>query len=418
MPRLPVNEINKQVAQLESKLNKSASIKGARVLKPIDESPNTYFLRRPSGIMQLDVDTGGGIPAGGLTYVSGPQGGGKSFLFYKYCAMNQRLYGKSSVIALGCTETTPDHFFMRQAGMQIAIPEKMIDQAEEARKELGLRGFTKEELKAFRAETVGKVEIITGLHGEEILNTVIDCFDAKVFDLIGLDSVSMLLPEADADKDLDENEKRAAAAGLLTKFFKHYLSGTTGYNGTNNTSVVFIAQARSNSKKSEAMPHLAKYMKDWATEGAWAARHGKLIDITLWSGAKEKEEVKVGATLADMADKAKKRVQTGKTINYEITKGKAGIHEGITGEIDFNFVSQVDDVRSVIITGFQCGVVMEKDGLLSVVRRSANEYFEGLVNIAGVDRLIELIRADFNLELAIRREVLYSKGITCLYGSA
>lgn len=418
MPRMPVTDINKQVAQLEARLNKSAQVKGARVLKPIDEAPNTYFLRRPSGIMQLDIDTGGGIPAGGLTYISGPQGGGKSFLFYKYCAMNQRLYGKSSVIALGCTEQPPDHFFMRQAGMQVAIPEKMIDQAEEARKALGLKGFTKEELKDFRKETVGKVEIITGLHGEELLNTVIDCFDSRLFDLIGVDSVSMLLPEADADKDLDENEKRAATAGLLTKFFKHYLSGTTGYNGTNNTSVVFIAQARSNSKKSEALPHMAKYMKDWATEGAWAARHGKLIDITMWSGAKEKEEVKGAATLADMAAKEKKRVQTGKTINYEITKGKAGIHEGVTGEIEFTFANQVDDVRTVIVAGFQSGVVMEKDGLLTVIRRSTGEVFEGLHNIAGVDRLCELIRSDFELEVAIRREVLYSRGITCLYGSA
>lgn len=37
-----------------------------------DEAPNTYVLRRPTGIMELDIDLGGGFAAGGCSTISGP----------------------------------------------------------------------------------------------------------------------------------------------------------------------------------------------------------------------------------------------------------------------------------------------------------------------------------------------------------
>ena len=90
--------------------------------------------------------------------------------------------------------------------------------------------------------------------------------------------MSAVLPEADASKDLDENAKRAASASMLTRFFQHYLNGTTGYFGMNPTTVIFTSQVRSNSKKAEAPAHIAKYLPDYAPQGAWAAKHGKLIE--------------------------------------------------------------------------------------------------------------------------------------------
>ena len=425
MPRMPITELSKKVAALEARLNKKPEVKGGSVCTDIDLAPNTYFLRRPSGIMPLDIHTGGGLPAGGLTYLSGPDGAGKTFMLYKYIAMNQKLYGDKCAVALGVSEAAPDHFFMRKCGIQIAIPERMIEEQVAERKERGEPAFTKEQLKEFRAKTVGTIKLLRGAHGEELLGAILECFTSACFDIIGLDSVSAILPEADAGKDLDDNAKKAAAATMLTRFFQYYLNGTTGYYGLNPTTVIFTAQVRSNSKKSEAPAHIQKYLPDYAPVGAWAAKHGKLIDILLKPGAKEKEEVKMPTSLAEAAESRKKRVQIGKTVNYEILKGKAGIHEGITGEFEFHFPDAAqmrdpnhrltEDQRMIIVTGLQAGIVEEKDGLVTFYHPSTHEPFPQLKNIAGIDRLAQMIRENFELELQLRRAVLSAVGVECAY---
>lgn len=430
MPRMPITDLNKKVAQLEARLNRTPGVKGASVMTDIDQSPNTYFLRRPSGILPLDIHTGGGLPAGGLTYLSGPDGAGKTFLLYKYIAMNQKLYGDKSAVALAMSEAAPDHFFMRKCGMQISVPERMIEERVEERKERGEAPFTKDQLKAFRTKTVGTVKLLRGAHGEELLGSLLACFKTKCFDILGLDSVSAVLPEADAGKDLDEAAKRAAAAGMLTRFFQHYLNGTTGYYGPNPTTVIFTAQVRSNSKKAEAPAHIAKYLPDYAPQGAWAAKHGKLIDILVKSGAKEKEVMQVSAPASSIADLAKekreKRVQVGKVVQYEVLKGKAGVHEGIAGEFDFHFPANsaemldpskvlTEDQRMIIVTALQNGLAQEKDGFFTFYNPKDNTPYTGLKDIAGIERVISLMQADFELELLVRRAVLSSAGIECAY---
>ena len=423
MPRMPVTEISKKVAALEAKLNKKPETKGGRVMADIDMSPNTYFLRRPSGIMALDVHTGGGLPAGGLTYLSGPDGAGKTFLLYKYFAMNQRLYGASSCIALGATEAAPDHFFMRKCGMQVAIPEKMIAERVAERKLRGLAPYTKEQLKDLRAPTVGFVKIVLGGTGEEVLDGLLDCFQTKTFDIVGLDSVSACLPAADKQKDLDENAKRAAAAGLLTKFFQHYLNGTTGYYGNNPTTVVFTSQVRANPEKNKPGPG-AMWAREYAAVGAWAAKHGKLIDILIMPGKKANEALAATMSEEEIEKERKRRIQIGKTVRYEVTKGKAGIHEGITGEFEFRFAPGTleaantalltDDQRMIIVAGLSSGVAEEKNGLVTFYDPTGSPYAD-VKAIAGIDRLAEMMRADFDLELRLRRAVLSAAGIVCAY---
>ena len=160
MSRLSLAEINRRIAGLEAKLNKKPKVKGASVLTSIDNAPNTYFLRRPTGLAGLDYHLGGGFPAGGLCYLSGPDGAGKTFLIYKTAAMCQKIYGDRATICIGCSEAAPDHFFMRKAGMQIEIPEKMMAERVQWRKDMGLPPFTKEELALLRSKNVGRVEIL------------------------------------------------------------------------------------------------------------------------------------------------------------------------------------------------------------------------------------------------------------------
>jgi RecA/RadA recombinase len=410
MPRRPIAEITKEIQKLRARANKSA--KGAPVIESIENVPNTYFLRRPCGIMPLDIDTGGGLPAGGLCYISGPDNAGKTFLNYKYIAMNQRLLGNRSSIALALSEGPPDHWFMRKCGVRVAIPEKMIEEESLYRKERNEKPFSKEEIAELRSQT-GHIEILRHQTGEKLLQTVVEAVECKAFDIVGLDSVSALISENEAKKDLDENSQAQAVANVLTRFFQHYLTQTTGFHGMNETTVIFTAQARSNKKKSEAAAHLARYMKDWTTQGAWAARHGKLIDITVWSGQKEKVETTLDGGL-ESKDQTK-RVAVGKDICWEITKGKAGTHDGIAGEIPFSYATLTDDHRSIIMSGMRAGCIKEKDGLFTVFRKSTGEAFEGMSDLAGPERLIEIMKEDFEVELFIRREVLAASGIRCAY---
>ena len=429
MPRMPVTDIDKKIASLTTKLNNRAQGKGKkkntelRVLAPLADSPNTYFLRRPSGIMPLDVHTGGGLPAGGLTYLSGPDGAGKTFCLYKYFAMNQKLYGKQSVVALAATEAAPDHFFMRKCGMQVRIPEVMISERVDEKKLRGEVPFTKEQLKAFREDDMGHVEIIRGATGEAILHGMLECFKSKTFDIIGLDSVSACLPAAEAMKDLDDNAKRAAAASLLTRFFQHYLNGTTGYGGTNPTTVIFTSQVRANPDKAKPGP-AAMWAPDYVAIGAWAAKHGKLIDILLKYGKKEREEI-AGDEKKEDGSYVKKK-QIGKRVQYEITKGKAGIHEGVTGEFLFNFATTheqmidpnfrlTEDQRMILVEAISCGTAQEANGFITVYDK-ALQPITGATKIAGMDRLCEMMRADFDLELRLRKAVLSAAGIECKYG--
>lgn len=418
MPRDNLAEIEKKIRSLRARLNKPSKRgeESRPVMVPASEAPNVYFLRRPSGIMQLDMQTGGGAPAGGLVYLSGPDSAGKTFLLHKYFAQLQRLYGKKARIAYGLSEGPPDHLRMRKVGVQVAVPDRTIDDMNRSRQERGEPLLTKEETKELQTE-VGGIEVVREKTAERMLDTIIEIVDSKAFDIIALDSVSALMPEAEAGKDLDEHPQQAAAANALTRFFLHYLPMTTGFCGVNETTVFFVSQVRSNRKKSEAAAHFAKYMKEWAAQGAWAAKHGKLIDVVVWSGSKDYEKSDVQPNALDGSAPPRKRGSAlSKTIHWEILKGKAGTHDGITGEVDYFYDTPpfTDDLHDLIVTAISKGVINEKDGKLTFFRGAQKEADTQLQTMPAAEAMA-LIKGDFELELAVRREVLASVGVRCLY---
>ena len=73
-----------------------------------------------------------------------------------------------------------------------------------------------------------------------------------------------------------------------------------------------------------------------------------------------------------------------------------------------------DDLQSIVSAGFRYGSIQEKAGLVTVCR-GTGEPVEGLVDLAGIDRLIAIMKEDFEVELFIRREVLAASGIRCTY---
>lgn len=391
----------KQLQTLKNSINRKG--KGRPLLVSADEAPNTFTLRRPCGIAQLDLDTGGGLPAGGLSYISGPDNAGKTLLLWKYFAMQQRLYGKDCMLAYVATESAPDLFFARKCGVRVAIPDVMIEERVEALKQQGAPPMTKEELKELKTQ-VGHIEIARGDSGEEILGLVLDLYASKLFSIAALDSVSVLLPENELDRELTENGQQGSQASLLGKFAKRFYPMVTGLSDTNFTTLIFTAQVRANRKKSEMASYIAKYVDDYATVGSYEMRHVKLLDILVSSGSYEKEKDAKGG----------KHV-TGKTLRWKIQKGKAGTHDGIAGETDLVYDSLASDSRSLILAAMRYGLVKETTQGISTTEAS------GLVMEAGqklsMEEFIDMLDADFSAQLKLKHRINAAAGITCLYAA-
>ena len=379
---------------------------GHRVIARACDVPNTYELRRPSGITQLDIDTGGGLPAGGLSYISGPDNAGKTFLILLYMKMHQLLYGEASSLAFACVEGGFDFKRALGMGLKVKVPDKTLDDWDQENIQRGLPAYTKEQRLFFKQQP-GQFLIIGGETGEEVLQTTLNAIRQRLFGIVAVDSVSILLPDADADKDLDENNKRAANASLVTDFIRQYTPLTSGLDGLNHTTLIFSAQVRSNAAKSTAPPNIQKYLKDWVSTGAYAGKHGKLIDICVWSGAK-----------IDKTIDGKKTI-IGKQTKYELLKGKAGAHDNVTGEFPFYYPDYlpegVDRIETLLAIGERTNVIRtDTKGYVSVHRPETGEATE-LKHIAGMSNFRRMLEIDIDTEEAVRKEVLAAYGVACLY---
>lgn len=394
-------DLHSKMKAFMSQINKD---KDHRVVAFAEDVPNAYELRRPSGIMQLDLDTGGGLPAGTLCYISGPEGAGKTFLVLRYMLMHQRLYGDRSSLAFACAEGGFDFRRAINMGLKINVPDEIIQQWSQERQLRGLPAYTREEWASFKQQ-VGEFVLIMGMTGEELLQAVLDATRSKLFGIIALDSVSALQSQADFDKDMDEENKRAAQAGMVTKFMHKYMPLAVGIDGVNYTTLLFTSQVRANQRKAEAASFMQKFIKDWTEVGAWSAKHTKAVDICVWGGEKIK-------------GKKDEKTNVGKVVKYELLKGKHGTHEGITGEYQFLheglLPGGVDESDTVLIEGMRRGVIIESGGSVSVINPETSQptWVQGAPNLATLKYWMD---TNFELQLAVRREILASKGIMCLY---
>jgi RecA/RadA recombinase len=358
-------------------------------------------LKRPCGILPLDIDCGGGLPAGRLSIISGPDNAGKSFLLVKYLTMHQKLYGASSAVAIAAIE--PFNFKRAiKCGMVLAVPDEVLTEWNKERELVGVPPYTDEEIRYFKRQ-IGEVIFLRGVTGEQTMDIVLQAIASKYFGIVGVDSFSILLPEADAEKAVGETPKRAGNANLLTDFAKKYTPLTNSLNDSNDTTVIGLMQARSNPDKASA-GHMAKYMKDWVTVGAYAIRHQKSVDIQIWPGKKLKKTVNGTEYTA------------GKQLHWLIAKGKDGTHDGRQGDVSFwheeFFPEGTDDVGSVITEGIRRGTFQLDSKGLKVIHPVTKHVVDTAQNPTQFQKMLS---ADFEYELAMRRYVLLSAGVQCLY---
>lgn len=379
-------------------LVQSFQSKDRSLIHRVEDAGSSYMLRRPTGVMELDIDLGGGFPAGGCSMISGPDNSGKTYLLLKTLAMQQRIYGEAARLAFGVAEGSFPYGQALDAGLRIAIPDDILDQWQEWRRLRGIPQFTKAELLNYK-KTVGAVYVYGGATGEEILQVTLDMCRSNAFQIVGMDSLNGLQPQADAGKDLDENKKMAARAVLIQTFFEHYIPTTTGIFGTNETTLLFTQQVRSNSRKAEAPSYMQKYIKDWAPSGGYAAKHFKLIDLVVDSGGKLKN--------------SKKEV-IGKEMRWELIKGKAGTHDNKTGSTSFYYPLGVDIAGELIVSGIKRGLIAKHGKEILVTRPDTGEVVESLT-VGSEKEMREKIETDVDYEMTLRREVLAQAGVQCLY---
>jgi hypothetical protein len=334
---------------------------------------------------------------------------GKTYLLNNYFAMHQRIYGESASILYAPVEFLPDYVHMSKVGCAVALPDQMIAEINRDRLFRRMPLLTKEETTALKRQ-VGVFAILRTQTAEEMLDSLLRAYASNAFHIIAVDSISVLQAKVEAALDtLEDNPQQAANASLLTRFMQRFHPLTLGLSDELvTTTTIFTAQVRSNRKKSEVPSYMSKYMKDWATTGgANAMKHGKLIDIQIWSDGKEKE--------------GKDKEVVGKTMRWDLVKGKAGTHDNITGEYVYRYKEPGEHTRSIIESGVSHGVCVEVDGGLTFLHAQTKEPLilsngMTLQGIPGVGGLKEIFNQSLEAELMVRREILAAAGVErCLY---
>ena len=368
-----------------------------------EETAASFLLRRPCGIVELDEATGGGAPAGCLVEISGPEGAGKTYLAMQYMLMHQLLYGSESCMFYACTEPTKGFDFQRAAkmGLKLGLPPTYIAELEQSREVNGLPPFTKEELTNL-SEKVGELLIIQAATGEQVFTAVLQCVASNEFGIGVIDSITSVLPEANAEKELDENNRLGARASLVTDFVSHYTPLANRFGTPHRTTVFGIGQARAKQNKQA-------YEKEWNTPAAWAWKHAVQLRIQVENGQKISKEV------------SKVKYVLGKEVKWTLTKGKAGAHEHMQGNFNFYF----DDVlpslclpygadrwESLITSCMSKGLLREQGGKISITN-TVHELIAS--DIPGLIALKAMLQVDFEFELEVRQAMIKAHGVDCLY---
>ena len=355
-----------------------------------------YYLRRPTGIIELDIALAGGFPAGGCSMLSGPYSSGKTWLLWRMFALQQQIYGDAFCGAIAPTEGPLDFKRMRECGVNISIPDPVIEQMITIRAQDGEPPYTQEELASFKTQT-GHFTVITGETGEDILGGILELYETGHFSLIGLDSIQGLLPKVEVGKELDDQAMRASSALLQRKFWPRFSQMTVP--GRNNTTLMMIQQVVQRDKSN--LGFAAKYYTDWDVKSPESTKHFKVVDLALYDG----EKLKYGDPVQVV----------GKVTNWKTLKGKAGVHEGLTGEYNFyRHLNGPDNAGDLITSAVTRGVIVEASDGLTVINTTTKAPLDAQ-RFSSQQEIRERIYRDPRFELLLRHAILHAAGIQRLY---
>lgn len=369
----------------------------------IDLAQNTncsYLLRRPTGIMSIDIAMAGGWPAAAPSVLVGPDGAGKDYLLWRTAAESQRLYGDDFCMACYFTEFKPDKIYMKDmCGFQIAFSEDEIEELDRARRGMRRPALSALEIDHYRYQ-IGNFAAIFGLTADHGFDAVFNFLEANYCQIVAVNSIGFLQTEAKEDTgSFEEFAQQRNEAALLSKAlpkFAMYMNRKSVNGRPNETSLILVNQVRSKDATGKKMPGRPAQEKDSykTAANAWALKHGKAIEFFIHNGPK----------IMDM--ESKPPYALGRKKAWEITKGKLGTHEGIRGEFDYFYGYGADVHGDLANLAIALGII-EGVGWY----KYDNEGFR--IHVQGMPKLLERLRQEPELAAHLKLRCFEEAGTVC-----
>jgi len=368
-----------------------------------------YHLRRPTGVMGLDLALAGGLHAGGGVQVFGAGSSGKTHLAFRAAGQVQKNYGKDACVVVACTEIRLDKGFARNAGFCVAYSQYEIDQFNIIRKAKGLPPFTAEE-RADLKKQIGQVIVVTGETGDKVLDGTVEVLRdlGSACQLLIIESLGALLTPDQDKKDVGDRVYGGSSGMITTWQNKIYpLFMMDREDGTMlETTILGINQARAVIDGSPRGP------KTRPAAGAYSWQHAQLANV----------ELKFGDTIwADSAHTKK----AGRVVKWDIRKGKAGTHDGLRGEYDWYHIPEEFSKDPVFWSNVeQHGSTFGIDTITDLVETSrrigaidvAGSWLRfGDIQVQGSTAFSDLVVNDAELEENLRAACLEKANLTVRY---
>jgi len=389
-------------------------MKGHAQVKVASEYVLPFMTKRlPTGLLSLDVELGGGFPAGGISQIVGAKNAGKSYIAWQVARQQQFYKGDDFMCLLAMTEMRADRTQAKRAGVAISLGDDDIISLEKARVDQGLAKFSKEELSSLRHE-VGTFHEVHATSAEKLFDVLLKAVADNAYHLVILDSFGSIMSAAESEVKTLNDKTYGGASGPISQFLKHLTSLLTMDDGTGNARDVCILGINQ-IRDAIGDPNL-----EYRSPGGKALEHAKFVDLLLRSGAAQGYEDSIYTS-----NGTKKRfIQTGKEVNWKIVKGKAGIHEGGTGSYIFDFrTAQGDFYTDTLVAGVRSGVITQSGAWLGLP--NPTDPSKNLLYAQGKDKFLTALAEDAmkcaqedrtdSLMNHIRNEVFKKHGIFINY---
>jgi hypothetical protein len=396
---LPTNERRAAIDRIITNAEKTY---GPGRVARAEHTHASYLLRRPTGILSLDIAMAGGWPAAAPSVLVGPDGVGKDYLLWRTMAEAQRIYGEDFCAAVYFTEFKPDKAYMRDyCGMQIAMSEPELEELDAARLHRKQPGLSSAEIDRYTKQ-IGTFVAIYGISADHGFDQLFAFIQSNYCQIVAVNSIGFMQTEAKEQTDsYEEFAQQRNEAMLLSKAlpqYAMYLNQPDDRGQPNETSLILVNQVRSKDNAQRPMRGRIPQERDGYKSAAnsWALKHGKALELFLHNGPKIYDE------------SCKPPVQVGRKKQWEITKGKLGTHEGIKGEFDYLMGHGADILSDVVNVAIGFGLIESSGSWYSY--DEGNDYKFKRQGAGGV---LELFREEPEIAHHIRERCYQMAEVLC-----
>lgn len=379
----------------------------APVIRRASETATDYLLRRPTGILSLDIGLAGGWPAGAMSLITGPDGAGKDFLLNLSMAQQQQIHGDDFAALVYSTEFKFDKQFARDmAGLKVAMTDEEIDALNQSREEQGLPHLTDEEVWHYQ-EKEGELLIVDGVIADDGLDICLDTVASNEFQIVAINSLGVFQTaakeEAVEKEGLSKHAIQSNEAQLLSRFMPALfmcLNRLDDLGRRNRTTVLATNQVRANRDAGRPPPgrKVSAKSKYKSGSGSRALAHGKAFELMLHKGPPHVDK------------HTKPPMILGREVQWETLKAKLGTHEGKRGTYDYWFDSGADVLEDLIHTGVLYEVIDQAGSWYTYTTPSGET-----VKSQGTRDLRVFFDDNPDQVNAVRKACFRAAGVNCIY---